>query len=138
MSKHSKERLVEWYVASAIYVTRTRREPKRGLFVEERFLLVCSESSDQALKKATELAKGQQLRDESLEYDGEPAKEEFVGIRKLISVAPNPLSSSPGTLHDGCELTYSFYTLRTEDDIQKLVDGSSVHITYLADNKPPR
>jgi hypothetical protein len=124
-----------WYAASAIFVTRLRDRPKECPQAEERVYLVEADSDDEALSKARAFAKDEEIDGYDFEYDGVAAREEFVGLRKVISVRRHckDLSKDDGSIADGCEATFSYFALRSEDELTRLVEGDTVGLTYVAD-----
>lgn len=68
------------------------------------------------------------------DYKGKRAIEEFVGIRKIISVIPHP--GDPGAGDEprhGSELTFSYFNVASPSERDLLVGGQDVTVTYLED-----
>jgi hypothetical protein len=98
--------------------------------VWENVYLVEASSAGAAASKAEGVARAFEGDDNgSFVWDGEPARWVFAGIRKVIACSDEvPVS--------GTEITYTQYTLRSEQALRALVDGDRVDITY--DDERPR
>jgi Domain of unknown function (DUF4288) len=120
-----------WYAASAIVVTKLGSGEQDEYPVYENVYLIEASSPDEALQKADAIGRANDIDDPSLTLNGLPARDCFVGIRKLITVV-NPCSGEPDKErpYHGTEVTYARYTLRSEDDIKKLTQGEPVSLTY--------
>jgi hypothetical protein len=83
------------------------------------------------MQKADALGKSSVVDDPSLTLNGQPARDCFVGVRKLITVM-NPFPDEPDRRrpYHGTEVTYARYTVKSESDIDKLVHGESVSLIY--------
>ena len=113
-----------WYAASALFVTRWRDAPDECPLVEERVYLVQAAGDDAALEKAICFAKQEEPSDYRFTFADRAAREEFVGIRKLISVRPHVNAARDADdLSDGCELTFTFFELQSRDDLQALIEA---------------
>jgi Domain of unknown function (DUF4288) len=127
---------IKWYAASAIFVAQVQGVADGcPLLVEERVYLIAATNDDDALSKATSFAK--QEKDEEGEYpnelDGKPSRDEFVGIRKLIAVRRHSTDFTfpDQEVADGCEATFSFFEIGDRQQLQQLVSGDAVELTYL-------
>jgi hypothetical protein len=119
-----------WYAVSTILVFRFKEGQQDVWPVWENVYLVSAESTDEAEKKATVLAKLAEGDDDaSLTLDGRPATRQFCGIRKVITVkSPTAPDDEPV---DGAEVSFSELELRSEKEIQDLVDGKAVMVKYI-------
>jgi hypothetical protein len=127
---------MKWYAASAIFVAQVQDQTDDApLLVEERVYLVSSTDDDDALNKAISFAKQEQdgEGDFPSELDGKPSRTKFVGIRKLISVRRHTtdFTGHSQEVADGCEATFSFFEIRDRKQLQQMVSGDAVELTYL-------
>jgi hypothetical protein len=122
----------KWYAASAIYATRFRDRPDECPLVEERLYLVNATTHEEASDKAIEFAKAEEMSEYRLEFDGLPAKQEFIGIRKVTVVSAHVTdgSNDVSVIRSGFEASYSYFELRDASDLTKLVAGEPVTLTY--------
>jgi len=97
--------------------------------VYENVVLVDADTDAEALEKATAIGMEDVETDsESFRWNDRPATLIFAGIRKLIEC--RSLGGSDDRVGDGTEISYSQMTLRSEDDLRKLVEGDPVQVTY--------
>jgi uncharacterized protein DUF4288 len=131
-----QETTIKWYAASALFVAQVQGEADRcPLLVEERVYLIAAANDDDALNKATSFAK-QEVSAEGeypSELHGKPSRDEFVGIRKLMTVRRHVTDHAfpDQEVADGCEATFSFFEIADRQDLQQLVSGDAVELTYL-------
>jgi hypothetical protein len=120
-----------WYAASIIIVTKLRAGVQTDFPVSEDVYLVEADTADEALQKAKTIGASSVIDDPSLTLGGQPARDYFAGVRKLITVM-NPFPDEPdrGRPYEGTEVTYSRFTLENESDIDKLVRGEPVSVVY--------
>jgi hypothetical protein len=105
-----------------------RLAPDECPLIEERVYLIRATDDDEAWEKANAFAKQEKMADFGFEYDGRPAREEFMGIRKFITIRShmNDVGPHADEPRDGRELTFSFFQLQDKNDLQALVDGDAV------------
>lgn len=116
------------YAAHLIMAVRFRDPPQDGIPFYENVVLIDAESADEAWAKAEELGREDAADDDlSFCWGDRPARWEFVGVRKVITCEPRGLDDRIGP---GAELTYSQMSVRSEDDLKKLVEGEPVEVTY--------
>jgi hypothetical protein len=120
-----------WYAASIITVTKLRDGVQTKFPVYEDVYLVEADTDGEALQKAKAIGTSSVIDDPSLTLGGQPARDYFAGIRKLITVR-NPDEPEPdqGRPCQRSEVTYSRYTLESERDIDKLARGEPVSVIY--------
>jgi hypothetical protein len=120
-----------WYAASIIIVTKLRAGMQTEFPVSEDVYLVEADTADEALQKAEAIGTSSVADDPSLTLGGQPARDYFAGIRKVITVM-NPFPDEPDRErpYHGTEVTYSRYRLGHEGDIDKLVRGEPVSVIY--------
>ncbi len=118
---------MSWYAASAVFVYRVREGKQSRFPVLENVYLIEADSDEDALKKAEELGKSRSIDDETMTLDGRPARLDYAGIRKLLTIE-NPFPAQPNTDQPGhgTEVTYSDFTVANEKDLKRLVGGKSV------------
>ena len=114
------------YAAHLILAVRFRDKPQKTIPCYENVVLVDATGGEEAMDKAREL--GSEAAADEFEWDGRPARWEFVGVRKLIECRTP--GSADNRLGAGTEVTYSQLVLASEEDLQKLVAGESVTVTY--------
>ena len=124
---------MSWYAASAIFVFRVRSGKQRRFPVWENVYLIEATSDVDALRKAEQLAKDQQVTDATLTLDGKPAELSYAGIRKVLTIE-NPFPADPNAdrPRDGTEVTYSEFTVSSEKEIKKLLRGERLSVVYEA------
>jgi len=127
---------MSWYAASLIFVFRVRKGKQEHFPVWENVYLIEARSDHDAWKKAEELGRTERIDDESLTVDDQPASLQFGGVRKLVTIQ-NPFPASPNAEvpSDRSEITYSTFTLNSEEDLKQLVTGGSVTLVYEEENR---
>lgn len=123
-----------WFAAHAVYVFECIASPQTEFTVQENVLLVRARSSKAALAAATRLAKRDELVDASLTLDGEPARQRFLGIRKVVECASraSDRASKDGRVRDirsGSEATYLSYRVANRADLRRLMQGKEAGVT---------
>lgn len=127
-----------WYAASVITYFRILEEADQDEFVvlENVYLLEAADDDD-ALRKAEECGRANVVEDDTLWAGGKPAREEFGGVRKVLSVAPNVFTRTNRSLvtriEDGVEATFSSFTVRGRDRLSALISGQAVEVVYEED-----
>lgn len=121
-----------WVVVSAIVSLRLRKGKQRHIPLYENFYLMEVLPDEDIWDKAKQFALSQLVEDETLMLNNQPARFHFEGIRKIVSVS-NPSSEEyvDSRPISGTELTYSEYSVRTEKQLKKLVNGEAVKILYI-------
>jgi hypothetical protein len=117
-----------WYAAHVVMVFRYRTGEQKRLTVWENVFLVEAESPDEAHKLAVEIGKGYEAQDDpSLTLGDTPVRLTFAGVRKVVSCleAPTPDALPLAT---GTELTYSQFTLDSEESLAGFVAGEPVPV----------
>ena len=121
-----------WYVASIIMSIKTINGEQNNIPVYENFVLVNGSNPEEALAKAIEIGKQEEICNNEMTIGNEPAKMVYEGIRKLINISnPEPLKLDEDIPTSGTELTYSQYILKNKKQISDLVNGSEVTIRYI-------
>lgn len=116
------------YAAHLIMAIKYRDPPQDRIPLYENVVLIDARSDDEAWDRAEVIGREDAAQDDaSFRWDGRPARLEFVGVRKVISCQPRGLSER---IESGAELTYSQMSVRSEADLQKLVDGEPVEVVY--------
>jgi hypothetical protein len=94
--------------------------------VWEDVVLIASDSIDEAFAIAEREGKRREKGgSDTMVWEGQPARFEFAGIRKLIKceeVERRPVS--------GTEITYSEFVLSSLEDVRKFCRGESVSVIY--------
>ncbi len=122
-----------WFAAHAVYSFELLRGRQTTFTLVENVLLIRARSSKAALVAAIALGKRQQLEDPSLTLDGKPARQKFLGIRKLVTCAADVSddSSRDGRVrevHSGTEATYLTYRVTGRAALKKLMAGKEAEL----------
>ena len=116
-----------WFAAHVIMSVRFKDGDQDKFPVWENIILIEARTDKEAWHKAE--ARGKMDEGDSqgtFTWGGRPATWALAGIRKLIMC--DYLGARP---EDGLEVSYSEFELLTQEDLQKLVDGSLVDVTYV-------
>jgi hypothetical protein len=123
-----------WFAAHAVYVFEPVSGRQKSFKVLENVLMVRARSSKSALASALVVARREASDDPSLVIDGKPARQRFLGIRKVVACAADPFddSSTDGqvrTIRQGTEATYFSYRVASRAALNRLVVGKDAKIT---------
>ncbi len=122
-----------WYAASAVMYFQLKDEPQDEFYIWENVYLVEAPDAAQARQKAEALGKLEEGDDDNtLTWNGKPARMVFGGIRKLLTCAPSLLSRTGDNekIEDGMEATYSAFTVSSREKLDALIRGESVEVIY--------
>ena len=100
----------------------------------ENVYLVRARSPAEALRKGIALGKEAAKPDDTLRWNGAPARHVVAGTRKVISCASNVKRPGDGFVReigDGDEATYSLFVVRDRARLRRLVQGKPVEIEYV-------
>ncbi|MEX8503831.1 MAG: DUF4288 domain-containing protein [Leptothrix ochracea] len=119
------------YCAHAIFYFKLLDHDQDSFLVHENVYLIEAENDDQAAKAAAEIGKGNEdaSEDGHLELNEQKVAYLFAGIRKVIEIAPSPVSASAVGLI-GLELSYSEFEVDTLDQVLALACGDMVEVLY--------
>lgn len=122
-----------WHVAHVLISSRRKNCQEANIFVEESFVLVEADDYDEAYEKVCRDIQAEvdaRNQSEHAFEDGSVGYFQFEGIRKIMTIwnAVNGGNDRPPV--SGSELSYSNYIV-AKDDINKLVDGEAVTLTYV-------
>jgi hypothetical protein len=121
-----------WYAAHVLIAFKwpRRRQSKFGVY--ENVLLVRGRSPKEAFRKAERIARREEALDDKLTWNGKPAKREFLGVRKLITVtSPAEYRGAYDEPVDGSEITYSYLEVKGRKSLRKLAGGKAVAVEYM-------
>jgi hypothetical protein len=119
-----------WYAVSAVLLFRFKEGSQDVWPIWENVYLVSADSPEEAESKGAALAKEAAGNDDgSLTCNRRPARLEFRGIRKVLTI--QNVHAAGDDPVDGAEITFSEMELRSEGDLQALVEGKPVPITYV-------
>lgn len=122
-----------WFAAHIIEAIEVKEGTQDVYPVYENVILIEAENADIAFEKATALGKKAAV-DDQMEWNERPALSVFKGIRKLITI-DNPFEADIDQRNDppihGTEITYSYFELKSPEDIKKLTEGKEVQVEYL-------
>jgi hypothetical protein len=116
---------MSWYVAHVIMGHRLKNDPEDCIHVWENLYLLEGSTLEELTEKATQCGKDSIIDDPTFTVDGKPAREEFVGIRKIIEI-----QNGDGPPHSGTELTFSAFVVKSEEDLRLLANGDDVEVLY--------
>jgi hypothetical protein len=122
---------MSWYAANAIFVFKYKSGKQKQFPIWENVYLIEADTDAAARQKAEEVGKANEGEDDTLTVGGHPATLEYRGIRKLITIQ-NPFPHEPNDAPPthGTEITYSEFSVGSEEDIDKLVGGCAVSVLY--------
>src|SRR5262249_39382446 len=125
-----------WYSASAIMYCRFKDGGQSPTPVWENVLLIEAPDED----TAWDLAERRARQDEgdasgSMTWDGRPAEWKLAGVRKLLSVAHDPLKETE-TLGHGDEVTFTEFILADMAAVQAMASGKAVTVEYSGERPP--
>lgn len=123
-----------WFAAHALYVFEVVQGRQEAFTVLENILLIRAPSAKLALATAKKVARREEADDPSLTVDGLPARQRFLGIRKLVACAADPLdeTSADGqvrVIRSGSEASYLTYRVASKATLQALMRGREAIVT---------
>jgi len=123
-----------WFAAHAVYVFELIRGRQSTFTIVENVLLVRGRSAKAALAEATTVARREDSDDPSLTVDSKPARQRFLGIRKIVSCAADPFDASSAdgqvqTIRSGMEATYLTYRVVGRAALRRLLAGKEAAVT---------
>ncbi len=124
-----------WYAAHAVYVFEVIDKKQQFFTVMENILLIRSRSPGAAQKAAFKIARKEDSGDTTLTVDNQPARQRFVGIRKVVACAADAFdeSSEDGSvvsIQSGTEATYLTYRLESKRALTTWMNGSEIDVTF--------
>lgn len=123
-----------WFTASIISCIIVDEGGQSSFPIYEDFYLVEANSRDELHKKIKEImneinAAGQ------CNYNGKPAKQKCVGVRKVRSVYnQSPLDIDQDRPDSGTELSHSFMMARSITDVETYASGGAVWLWCVDDS----
>jgi len=126
---------VLWYAAHAVYVFELLRGRQSTFTVVENVLLVRARSRKAGLAAAIRVGRREDSVDPTLTIDGRPARQKFLGIRKIVSCAADPFDNSSadglvGTIRSGTEATYLTYRVSSRADLARIMRGKEAEVVF--------
>lgn len=126
-----------WYTASvitAIRLTDTNEQETYPVF--EDFYLIAAESRSAAAMKGQQIGLELEQLDDKLEFQGRPARREFLGVRKIRSIL-NPFYSDVDAPEpvDGTELSHSYFEIGNKNDLLSFAHGKRVLLECVDDDQ---
>jgi len=115
------------FAAHIVMAVRYRDGVQDSFPCYENVVLVCADTSDDALEQASQIGREEaKIEGDDFSWDGRPARWEFVGVRKLIECrTPGSVENS---VSHGTELTYSQVTLDSEAALTRFANGDAVQV----------
>ena len=126
-----------WYAASVIVALDPvlKASKSQTILLWENVYLVEAEDEDGARAEAERLGRVLNDRKNPLVINKRQVTTRYCGVRKVLTVDPYPYGShvtSPATvLETGCEVSFNVYSVGAASDLESLVGGKSVTLTYL-------
>lgn len=118
--------LTKWYAVSTIMYAKFKDGNQNQFPVWENVILVVADSPDEALGKATRIAREEEGDSSgTFLYEKRPATMTFGGIRKVIEC-----KNSESRPDDGTEITYSVLQVNTQEEFDKLIRGDPTLVLY--------
>lgn len=115
-----------WYIAHVLCL-QEYTDPPYEWSIMENLIMINAKSSNDAYQKALLLGEEENVEQvESVTFEGRAFDIKFIGVRKVVSCLPKDERPSSGT-----EVSYQEYTLKSKDDISKLLNGDSVEIVLI-------
>jgi hypothetical protein len=112
---------------------RKRKKLGPRYFAYENVYLVRAKSSAEARTKGETVGRAEAVDDDSLRWNGSPARYAFGGVRKVVSCAAATKRPGDGLVRvfrDGDEATYSGFIVQDAAALRKLVRGKPVALVY--------
>jgi hypothetical protein len=121
-----------WYAAHVIMAFKHRTAPQSEFPFWENIVLIQADNSDDAWEIAERLGREDDAHDDtSLTWNGIPTRLTFVGVRKIIECRAGIESEGDdNVLATGTEVSYSLMSVKSEEALQRLVEGESVAVEY--------
>ena len=120
-----------WFAAHVIMYFKRKQGPQADFTVWENVRLIEAADADDAWAEAERIGHASEGDDSTLreiERDGEfPVRLAFAGVRKVITVGHE---RDGDTLGAGDEVTFSEFTVESEDAVRRLANGASTIVTY--------
>ena len=116
-----------WYAAHIIMCVKYKDRIQDKYPVYENIVLIESDSEDDAWEKAEQMGRADEAGDDSFRWDGNPARLEFAGVRKLMECrSTHDLEDKPAT---GTEVSYSQMVVG-RDCLERFLEGEPVEVLY--------
>lgn len=113
-----------WYTASLIQVIRLKEGRQEIFPVFENYKLIEASSVKEAFEKADKIGVLEESMDDTLRFCGKPAYYAYMGVRKMIEIWDDILTS-------GVEVSHSYMEVETEEQLKKLSEGKAVMVNYI-------
>ncbi len=114
-----------WYAAHTIMRVKLKEHQQDQYPIWENVILIEANSDDEALSKAQERGKEDEIQSDDFTWEGHPAILTFEGVRKIIDCQEK--NDFP---RDGTEITYSQMLVASEEALLQLVEGKSIIVQY--------
>jgi len=120
-----------WYCAHAIFYFEFKSGDYDSVLVNENVYLIQAVDEKNAMKKALDIAKGNEdlNEDDHLELNDRPVRYLFSGIRKLIEIGNHDKDDS-NIIESGVEITYSELEVDDVSQVEDLGRGCFVNVLY--------
>lgn len=112
---------MKWFAAHIVLRVVFKTQHQSTFPAWENVYLLEAPDEDIALSKAESI--GLRLEgdgDGSFEWNGQPARRSFCGVRKLISLVS--ATDPENTPTDGCEVTYASFEFQSEKAVEDFVN----------------
>ena len=122
-----------WFAAHAVHVFELVSGRQTTFKVLEDVLMIRARNAKSALAAALRQVKRETVVDETLTLGNRPARQRFLGIRKVVECAADlsDRTSHGGEVREmksGVEATYQFYRIKGRDELKRLMQGKDVEV----------
>ena len=121
-----------WFSVSLLVAYKPKVEDPDGILVEEQVYLIEASDDNHARQLAADIGREIASVEDCLEIGGQPAKREYVGIRRIVTTQ-NLYGDADGLPRHGCELTYCQFLVASDDDLKRLATEGDVKVTYIGE-----
>lgn len=122
-----------WYAASVVMYFQLKDEPQDEFYIWENVYLIEAPNGAEARRKAEYFGKLEEGDDDnSLRWNGKPARQVYGGIRKLLTCYPaiGGHSADNEKVEDGMEATYNAFTVSSREKLEAFIRGEPVEVIY--------
>jgi Domain of unknown function (DUF4288) len=120
-----------WFSVHAVFAIRFIESTQSlPISIQESVLLVRAVDEDSAASIGEQIARQKEGdANGTMTWDEKLARMEFVGIRKIVSMSFPTLETK--IVYTGCEATYQFFEIDSEEDLKSLLNGEVVGLSLV-------
>jgi len=113
---------MDWYAVHVVMAIYLKAEFSETFPVYENVFLIHASTEQEAVRQGVEIGECEEGDSEgSLTWDGKPAMQKFMGVRKTVLCVDSRNRPTEKT-----EITYSQFLFSSEGDVKKFCRGQSV------------